>query len=263
MRIIPKKSSLRRSILLYRRLRHSRGHGVHSPFVFNLIQKVIREKGAFYRFQEIELLRRRLLQDDEVISYPDRRNKETLRRSTVADIVKREAIRPDRGALLFRLTNYFKPENILQIGPSMGLSTLYLTSYAPGLKCISLENIPEYATISQWVYHQAARTQVNLRIGDYRELLPGILREMGRLDFLFFNGRNEQKDMLWVFTACMQYRQDKSVFVCEGIHGSKQMHAFWKEICSLKEVTVTLDLYSVGIVFFNPKLHKRNYIVYY
>lgn len=42
MRIIPKANSLRKGILLYRGIRYRKGFGVHSPFVFNLITKVMR-----------------------------------------------------------------------------------------------------------------------------------------------------------------------------------------------------------------------------
>ena len=132
MQIIPKANTLRKSVLLYRGIRYRRGYGVHSPFVFNLITKVIEERCSYYSFYDIELIRKQLLFRDNIITYPDRQQKGILHRRTIGEIVEREAIKPKHGALLFRLANYFKSQNILQLGPSMGLSTLYLTSYAPG-----------------------------------------------------------------------------------------------------------------------------------
>ena len=142
MRIIPKANTLRKGILLYRGIRYRKGFGVHSPFVFNLITKVIEERCQYYSFYDIELIRKQLLFQDDEITYPDRQQKGKMRRRTIGRIVEREAIRPKHGALLFRLANYFKSKHILQFGPSMGLSTLYLTSYASDLKCIALENVP-------------------------------------------------------------------------------------------------------------------------
>ena len=57
MRIIPKANSLRKGILLYRGIRYRKGFGVHSPFVFNLITKVIEERCQYYSFYDIELIR--------------------------------------------------------------------------------------------------------------------------------------------------------------------------------------------------------------
>ena len=263
MQIIPKANTLRKSVLLYRGIRYRRGYGVHSPFVFNLITKVIEERCSYYSFYDIELIRKQLLFRDDVIAYPDRQQKGKLCRRTVGEIVEREAIKPKHGALLFRLTNYFKSRNILQLGSSMGLSTLYLTSYAPGLKCIALENVPEFAPIARIAYEKGGHNPVDLRIGSNKELLPQALEDLKQVDFVFFNTLYEQPDNVWLFNECTKYAHDGSLFVFEGIKANQKMREFWKEICARPEVTVTIDLYSMVIVFFNKKLHKRNYIVYF
>lgn len=263
MQIIPKANTLRKSVLLYRGIRYRKGYGVHSPFVFNLITKVIEERCSYYSFYDIELIRKQLLFRDNIITYPDRQQKGVVRSRTVGEIVGREAIKPKHGALLFRLTNYFKSKNILQLGPSMGLSTLYLTSYATGLKCIALENIPEFASIAQIAFDKAARNPVDLRTGSYKELLPQALKDIKQLDFVFFNTLYEQQNNIWLFNECVKQVHNETIFVFEGIKASRKMREFWKEVCSYPEVTVTVDLYSMGIVFFNKKLHKRDYIVYF
>ena len=215
MQILPKVNTLRKGSLLYRSIRYRKGFGVHSPFVFNLITKVIEEKCSYYSFYDIELLRKQLL------------------------------------------------FNILQIGTTMGLSTLYLTSYATGLKCIALENVPEFATIARQAFAKEGRNPVDLRIGNYKDLLPQALNDINSLDFVFFNTLYEQHNNLWLFNECMKYAHNDTVFVFEGIKASRKMRELWEEICACPEVTVTLDLYSLGIVLFNKKLHKRDYIVYF
>lgn len=262
MQILPKANTLRKSVLLYRGLRYRRGYGVHSPFVFNLITKVIEERCSYYSFNDIELIRKQLLFRDEAIPYRDRRQAGKMRSRTIGDIVSREAIRPKQGALLFRLANYFKPQNILQVGTSVGLSTLYLTSYATGLRCIALEECPELATVARITLEKAARNPVDLRTGDYRELLSGALKELGKVDFVFFNALSDQPNNVWLFNECTKQAHDGSVFVFEGIKSNRKMRELWKHIGTHPDVTVTVDLYSMGIVFFNKKLHKRNYIVY-
>lgn len=263
MQIIPKANTLRKSVLLYRGIRYRKGFGVHSPFVFNLITKVIEERCPYYSFYDIELVRKQLLFRDDRITYPDRRQQGRLRSRTIGEIVEREAIKAKHGRLLFRLTNYFKPEYILQLGPSMGLSTLYLTSYASGLKCIALENVPEFASIARMTFEKAARNPIDLRVGSYKDLLPKALEDMKRLDFVFFNTLYEQQNNSRLFEECLKHVHDDTVFVFEGIKASRNMREFWQEVCGHPEVTVTIDLYSMGIVLFNKRLHKRDYIVYF
>lgn len=263
MRMMPSTNTWRKSLLIYRFVRYRRGFGVHSPFVFHLITKVIEEKCLYYCFYDIELIRKQFLFREERVGCPHRRRKGILQQCAVGEIVRREGIRPPHGALLFRLTNYFKPKHILQVGTSVGFSTLYLTAYAKGLQCITLENVAPFADLARQVFEKAGCTFVDLRVGAYNALLPAALEEMKRLDFVFFNTLEDEEDVAGLFNQCLAHVHNDTVFVCEGIQTTPRMRAFWKRVCGLPEVTVTLDLYSVGIILFNKKLHKRNYIVYF
>lgn len=131
------------------------------------------------------------------------------------------------------------------------------------MRCIALENVPEFATIARQAFAKEGRNPIDLRIGNYKDLLPQALNDINSLDFVFFNTLYEQHNNLWLFNECMKYAHNDTVFVFEGIKASRKMRELWEEICACPEVTVTLDLYSLGIVLFNKKLHKRDYIVYF
>ena len=257
-----KKNALRRSILLYRRVRYRKGYGVHSPFVYNLITKVIEESGHFYLLDDIALTRLKLQYREELVSYPDKKKKGAIVQKTLGQLVQKRAISPKQGALLFKIVNYFKPVHILQIGTNMGLSTLYLTSYASGLQCIALESNPAFASVAREIFKQA-RNPIDLREGDYTDLLPKALEDMEAVDFVYFNMQDDDICCSSLFNKCVEQTHQNSVFVFKGIKSSSKMRIAWKEICSHPKVTVTMDLYALGIVFFNDKLHKRNYITYY
>ena len=263
MQMIPSINTLKKGVLLYRGLRYRKGFGVHSPFVFNLITKVIEEKASYYCLDDIELIRKQMLYREEMITCPKYWRKGKAYSQTVGQIVKKLAIKSKHGALLFRLTNYFHPKEILQIGASMGLSTLYLSSYASGLRCRVLENEREFAKISRIVYEKGARNPIDLRVGNYQESLSKVLEETDKFDFVFFNRPYEQQNNYLLFEMCLSKVHNETVFVFEGIKENGQIRKFWQTVCRCPEVTVTIDLYSMGIVFFNKKLHKRDYIVYY
>ena len=228
--------------MFYKRIRHIRGHGIHSPFVYNLITRVIEERRRYYSFDDIELIRKQLFFNE-------------------GNIIKRKGIPPKHGALLFRLANYFQPKNILQIGATMGLSTLYLTSYASGLNCISLENTPEYIPVSRWTYNKGAKNLIDVREGDYNESLPQALEDIKQPDFIFFDLRDEQTANLWLFNKCMEYIDDDTLMVFEGIRSNRRIREYWKQICLHPQTTIAIDLFSMGILFFNKKLHKHKYTV--
>lgn len=262
MKILQKKYIFPRKLLIYRKIRHSKGHGVHSPFAFNLITKVIREKASYYRIKDIELLRKRMLQNNQAVSYLNSKGDKVVSKR-VADIIKKQAVSPKTGALLFRLANYFKPRTVLQIGPSMGFSSLFMVSYAPDVYCVSIEPDPYLVPVSQMIHEKGGRSAIDQRTGNYEEVLAALRKEEKTFDFIFFNVRNEQHNTLLLFRDCMLLSQENTVYVIDGIRAGKSTYDFWKEIISLNETTISMDLYSVGIVFQNKKLHKRTYKVYF
>lgn len=265
MQWIPNVHTWRKSVLLYRMLRFRRGFGVHSPFVYQLITKVIGEKCAYYSYADIQLLRRQFYYRETRFPWMRRRGRGAGKAvdTPVGEIIRREAIRPKEGALLFRLANYFKPRYILQIGASAGFSTLYLTAYSIRPTCVVLERIPSLAPVARQVWEKGARAAIDLRVGEYGALLPEALAGMPRLDFLFFNRPEESEDRDSLFEACVGKAHNDTVMVVAGIRANRAMRVFWRSVCARPEVTVTLDLYTMGIVIFNRKLHKRDYTVYF
>ena len=261
MKLTLKTNSFRKNILLYRKLRYRKGHGVHSPFVYNLISKVINERGRFYCQDEIESTREKVLSFKQIIRLRKKENPEEFRNVTVGKVVKKAAISPRAGALLLRLTNYFKPKTILQIGGTTDISMLYLSSYATGLKCVVVEKSPEMASAARLVLETHNHTGIDLRTGDYKEVLPNVLAELPQPDFVFLNPVKDMKENEYAFNQCLRRLHNESVLVVRGIKASRDMRMFWKAVREREEVTVTIDLYSMGIIFFNKKLYKRNYIV--
>jgi predicted O-methyltransferase YrrM len=201
---------------------------------------VIRERAGYYRLEEIEALRKALLLDKVLIRQPN----------------------PCNGALLFRLTVYLRPKSILQVGTSLGLSSLFLASTRPGLRCFALEPVAQIAAVTRMICERADLTAVTVRTGHYADMLPDVLHTMETIDLLYLNGRYEHiEDARQVWALCLPFLEDNAVIVCEGLRRASIRH-LWKELCAHPQVTATIDLFSLGIAFVSPKLHKKNYVVY-
>lgn len=247
----------------YRWLRHRNGHGVHSPFVFNLIDQAISDRFGYYACQDIDLIRRTLKYNTAPFTADGSSDVGKSQDLTIAEIVSKEAIDKKHGELLFRLTNFLKPTRIIQVGAGAGLSTLYLSSYAKGLEVIILEENPVTARFAQTLLEKESKNKIKVNTGTYKELFPNALKEIGKADMIFFNTSANDTFDYDLFKQYIEQFQDGTVCIFNKIHAGRQRKELWKEITSCPEVTVTIDLYSMGLVFFNRKLHKRNYITYF
>ena len=105
-------------------------HGIHSPFVFTLYNEVINKKGNYYSYEKIEQLRKRLLLSKKEIDVTDLGSGKSGKRM-IGEIGARSAKNAKYSQLLFRLANQFKPDIILELGTSLGISTCYLASANP------------------------------------------------------------------------------------------------------------------------------------
>jgi predicted O-methyltransferase YrrM len=212
------------SRLLYK-IRHHRGHGIHSPFVFDLITKVIEEKTPFYVYEDIN----RYLE-----SFPELQHQNNK--------VHR---------LLFRFINWFSAKTILELGAGTGVSTLYLTVASSDIHCRSVE-------ISSEKYEQAGKLYEDWErnIQQYNEPYP----ELGeKFDCIFVNLRNYKADFSLLADYLLSLVREDSFIIMDGIRTNEEYQMLWRKLIARDEVFVSLDLYHLGILFFDKKYYKRNY----
>jgi predicted O-methyltransferase YrrM len=239
-----------------------RAHGIHSPFVFELYNKVIRESQAYYEFTPIEHLRKRLKHSKEVIETMDfgsrGKGKENKK---VKDIVKKSAISAKEGKLLFRLVNFIQPKNMIEMGTSLGISTLYQHKACPSAEMITMEGSPGTATMAGINFSILKADSIKRVVGDFAETLPEVIKNLSFVDYVFFDGNHRKEATLDYFHKFLPLASSTCVFVFDDIRWSQGMHEAWEEIIKEPAAKVTIDLFSVGLVFFNPAQEKEHFVL--
>lgn len=237
-------------------------HGLHSPFVYNLYENVIGSEQQYYFFLNAEILRNDLLQNETTIEKIElgtgnKRNKK-IRVSKIA----KTALKSSKEAqLMFKLVNYFQPKNILEIGTSLGLTTSYIAAANSNSNVVTLEGCPNTLAIAKSNFEKLRINNVTTQLGNFDEILPMVLNEFPILDFVFFDGNHRYQPTINYFNLCLNKSNENSVFVFDDIHWSAEMTEAWEEIKKHKKVSVTIDLFSVGLVFFRSQQVKQHFIL--
>ena len=237
---------------IYRMIFHRKGHGVHSPFVFDLITHVIEQPLSYYSYKEMDLIRLHLQQSNRSIN-------DQGKRYTMQKYLRKQAISKKEGELLFRIANHYKPYSILTIGSSMGLLPLYLTGYSSKACCITLENNDEIALIAQEALEKREKRQIRIYPGLYEQSLPDALRELKKIDFLYISKTLTIKESDTAYHQCIPLMHDETIVMIGGIHDTPDKQKYWQQLCKDPQITVSIDLYQSGLIFFRPQLHKRMY----
>jgi predicted O-methyltransferase YrrM len=180
-------------------------------------------------------------------------------RRKISDIAKNSAKSPRFGRLFFRMVRYFKPTNIVEIGTSLGLSTAYFAMADSNLKVYTLEGCPQTRMESIRNFEELGIENAESILGNFSETLEPTLKKLGKVDFVFFDGNHQHQATLDYFETCLKYHHEKSVFIFDDIHWSEEMTQAWNSIQNHEKTVVCLDLFFIGIVFFDPRLSPQNF----
>jgi predicted O-methyltransferase YrrM len=245
--------------------RHAKGYGIHSPFVFNLVREVIYQKHHFYSFNRIALIRDCFLNNHHLIKRNDfgAGSAKSSFKTTIAEVARRSSVKQKYGQLLTRLTAHFKPQIIIELGTSLGISTLYMALVNRTAVVCTIEGDKVLHEHAQAVFSNLGLNNVKAINGNFDELLEPVLDNCQRIDMAFIDGNHKGEATIGYFNSLMQKTHNYSMLIFDDIHWSADMYRAWQQICSHPKVTVSLDLYQFGIVFFRKECQKQHFVVRY
>ena len=245
------------------RLRAKNAHDIHSPFVFDLLNNVIKDKTPYYGFDLIDSLRSHLLLNKQKVNITDFGTGKSHRNELVCNITKK-AVKPKKYAeLLFRLVNKFASKNILELGTSLGITTLYLSLPNKNNNIITLEGSPEIAAIAKENFKKMNRPNIEIIVGEFEETLPIALSKFTQLDLVFFDGNHRKIPTLSYFEKCLKLSTENTIFIFDDIHWNREMEVAWEMIKEHLSVTISIDLFQMGLVFFRKGVVKQHFTLLY
>ncbi len=230
-------------------------HGTHSPFVYKLIDEVIYDFSAKKVYEPIELQRKKLLNDHSVIIVNDFTTSTPLKKK-VSRLAKITLISPRLAQLIYRLAKNSDAKTIVEIGNNLGISTAYLAAAKPLANVISLQNCPQTANLAHQNFKTLNLQNVTLKVGSYANLVLAITTQQQTLDFVFINTKNA---ILNYFNYCLPKVDPNTLLIFNNIYGNKETKTAWQEIKAHPKVTLTIDLFWIGLVYFKTGQAKQHF----
>ena len=255
------KYTLVRKYLRYRNnALNGKGHGIHSPFVYRFVREVLRDKRSYPCYQPLAALRRLLATDERSVEVQDfGAGSRVIASSTrrIGDIAK-SSLKPKKySRLLFRMVQDYRPATILELGTCFGVTTAYLASGNKNAKIYTMEGAPAIAEVARHNFSELQLPNIELIEGNFDDRLPELLKlltvEQKQLDFVFIDGNHRKEPTLRYFQQLLPLLHEHSVLIFDDIHWSEQMEAAWEEIKKSPAVTLSIDLFFIGIVYFRKE----------
>lgn len=250
---------------------HSKGHGIHSPFVFDFILNVLNNRANYSPPLEIESQRKSLLHDQTILEIEDlgagTRNKLSHKRS-VAQLAKTSLKSKKYSQLLYRLVKHYQPQTIIELGTSLGITTSYLATANSNATVITIEGSKSIYQKAKENFRHLQLHNIQCYLGNFDVLLPTIIKTLSEakglssIDLAYIDGNHRFTPTINYFHQVLQKKNDASILVFDDIHWSKEMEKAWEEIKTHPSVQYTIDIFFLGFVFFKKEFkEKQNFII--
>lgn len=243
--------------------RHRYGHGIHSPFIYQFIRNVLVKREKDNKLKELDDWQKKVKKlkipgdgnsfgsGSKFIKISGRPGRITARKIGVSG---------KHGALLYRIVQYFSPSLIIELGTGGGISTAYLASGDEKTDVITVEGNPERSFFAKQILSGLKLNNCRFVVDDFNHFLEG-LNKIKKPFLVFIDGDHSFQPTIDYFNYFASAADDDSIIIFDDIRWSDDMARAWKTIIKDPRVKVSIDLFFMGIVFFNTSVTPQKLII--
>lgn len=238
-------------------------HSLHSPFLFKFYNQVVKND-VRQGFERIEELRDSLLKNQNQLTIDDlgagsRINKSNKRR--VSEIARHSSTPPDFSRLLHRIITYFGYSNVIELGTSLGLNSIYMASVSPQVKITTFEGANEIASLALGHFEALNVENIQMIEGNIDDTLKNWLQSSINIDLVYMDANHRYSPTMEYFNWLLPKMKPNGMIIIDDIHWSKEMSMAWNHLRVLPEVSLSLDVFEAGILFLDQHLTKEHYVL--
>lgn len=245
---------------LTHRLSAKTRHGTHSPFVYKLTDEVIYDFSEKKPYLAVEQQRKKLLNDDRRVVLDGlavHPNFSKRRGIPVKQLVKMLLKKPKVDQLIFRLMVNQQPESILELGTSLGVTTAYLSKGAPKSSVVTVEQHSILGDMAGYPSSVLALDNVEMLNLNLEQLRAKMAFEV--VDVICINSALPEDMVLQYFEFCTTIVNQRSMVIIDSIYLNERRKAIWTAIKHHSKVTVTIDLFWIGLVYFKTDQAEEHF----
>ena len=244
---------------------NGKGHGIHSPFVYAFVRDVLNDREKYPAYEQLDALKKNLLSDHRILNVADFGGGSVLSdadQRSISEITRYASSRKSFSRLLYRISKYYQPATMLELGTSMGIAAASLALGHPAGQLTTIEGSPEIAEAAQQNFKTLGIENIRCLTGHFDECLEQTLAHMPPVDLIFIDGNHREEPLIRYMDILMAHRSPRSVFILHDIHWSAQMEKAWERIRGYPEVMLTVDLFFGGMIFFNEQFRiKQDFVI--
>jgi predicted O-methyltransferase YrrM len=252
------------------RIRSKTRHGVHSPFLYQFLDQCLYMETENAQFEIPENQRRKLKKDPTILEYIDpgagsrkqkpKTSRDHKRKNRVFDIARNSLQRPKNCRLFYRMIHYFRYHNVLELGTSFGITTSYMSLAGEHVKIDTIEGAQPIADLAEKYFTEKGFTNIHLHRGNFDQKLSEVVSDK-KYDLIFMDGNHYGNKTFDYFQKLTKHINERGVIIVDDIRWSESMLEAWQKIRLHSDVTLSIDFYYMGMVFFDKRFTNEEFAI--
>ena len=243
-------------------LKSSNQHGIHSPFVYDLVTKCFYDKSSYSAYDNLKILRNELTYNQDLVEIKHYYLSSKVfqqNHQKISTILKNEGSTYKKQKQLFRITNYLKPKNVLELGTSIGLGSAAMAFASKNSIITTVEVNKNLSDIAKKVFRSYQLKNIRIDNSAFKDFFKNINNK--HLDLVYLDGTYDKKNTIENFNSLLKHAHNESVFIFNNIYCNKEMTEAWNIIKKQKKVTVSIDTFYWGFLFFRKEQPKQHFTI--
>jgi len=235
-------------------------HGVHSPFIYNFVTKCLYDKTKYIAYNKLNTYRKTLQKSKTTLKVKDLGEGSRVLNANqrqVSKMIKTSSSSKKDSKLLYRVSKYFGFKKSLELGTSLGMGTYAFLLANPTSKITTIEGCPNTSDFAKLNLENQDVNNIEFIVGNFTDTIPKL--KEGNYDFIFFDGHHNKEATIQYFESLLPKIHNETIFVFDDIYWSKSMTEAWEYIKNHDSVTVTVDCFHLGFVFFRKEQVKEHF----
>lgn len=237
-------------------------HSIHSPYFFDFYNKVFKKDSPENQeFNAYEELRRKLLVNPLEVTMDDlgARSPHFKNTNRTLSQIAATSLSPASYCRLYnRIIHYINATQILELGTSMGITTLYLAQ-KDNTRVTTFEGNSSMVNVALTHFEYFDKKNIELIEGNMDSRLSEFLLQPRKIHFVLMDANHRYEPTIRYFNLLSRRMDDKGVIVLDDIYYSEEMQRAWKELCNHQLVYGSVDLFRCGLLFFDHALNRQHY----
>ena len=233
-------------------------HGVHSPFVYDFMKNAMGINIKEQHQKEILQCISNVNSNKKEIIVQDygAKSKKLKGKRSVREIFKTSSSYGKNALLLYRISNYFKPKRILELGTSIGIGSLHLHLGCPSAHITSVEGCQETFNLAK---QNLESTNIELMNSTFYDYIKSLNEES--FDLIFIDGHHDGEALKYYLKLLSNYIHNDTIIVLDDIRWSKSMFNAWNKIKLEKKYHLSMDFFRMGVLMKRPQQEKEHFIL--